>query len=385
MSELNQENKILLFSTRFIEGREDKYLFSEGNYVPLDVKSFEFKNYFLSVESLTKNIIDYFNHINCYKSLEQFKDESGVPLITINDSIQAMRDKICDFISDGQMSLINCISDLANAKDFCSIEIKDKKEFRLIKCSETSETLYEKIIEYKDENINKTVILNTDFGKAVEKRTIDRRFKIYKLKTENNKDYSSYSIYAVWCLSAGSSAKAESWYKALYEELKSQLGQDEFDKVDEILYFLHDGDIDAKKPFDVIHYKESKFSFLDKNKKLSIAIFDHSNSPIAKALRNPNIKEAIKSAEKAMESGGGRAFLNELSDCLARWSNGVDGKTGKEEYKKKTEKEVIEKYEDLDLAYSSERNNIDSASVELIYKDVKKHIDKLIEEEKADY
>ncbi len=376
MSELNQRKKIVLFSTRFLENED--YLFCEGNYDSKNIESGEYINLFLPVESLSEEIKRYFNHINCYESLKDYKDAHGNPLMTIDDRFddtqrQEIQKKLIDLVlsQDEENTLADYVEEV-----FQNIEKGKYKSIKLNRGQrqeddEKSIDLCKKIIKYEGQSINNGVILNTDFGKAIDKRTIDRRFKIYKLRTENSKLYSNTSVYAVWCLSAGSSDKAESWYKALYEELKSQLGQEEFNKVDEILYFLHDGDIDAKKPFDVISYKESNFSFLENENKLSIAIFDHSNSQIAKALRTYDIDEAIGIAIDAMESGGKRAFLNKLSDCISRWTVG-----GKEEYIKETTKDKLERFPDITLKYTGKDGIPDDASVSEIYADVKQQIDK---------
>jgi len=393
MSELNQSKKIILFSTRFLENED--YLFSRGNYYDDDknndknIKSSEFKKYFLSKDTLLSigvniDTINYFNRIICFNFFKQYKDEKNKPLISIEDSYHTIREKIRGNIPQEQRkSLVDIIRkfDKNPENKFLAIKICEGKFCVEEANDEEIESCYDGILKLEGQSINKDVILNTDFGKAIDKRTIDRRFKIYKLRTGNSKDYSNYSVYAVWCLSVGSSKKAESWYKALYEELKSQLGN-EFDEVDEILYFLHDGDIDAKKPFDVISYKESIFSFLDKEKKLSIAIFDHSNSPLAKALRTHDVDKAIKMAEDAMESGGKRGFLNKLSDCISRWTVG-----GNKEYIKETTKDKLEKFnitleymgkdekDEKTLLYRGKDVSIDDVSVSDIYQDVKKQID----------
>lgn len=385
MSELNQRKKIILFSTRFLENED--FLFSRGNYDNKNIKSSEFKNYFLSKDTLLSigvniDTINYLNRIICFKFFEQYKDESNMPLINIEDSYQMIRNKIKQIIPQEQRkSLADTIRKFNEniEKKLLAITISEGKFSEEEANNEKIDTYYNGILKFEGQSINKDVILNTDFGKAIDKRTIDRRFKIYKLKTENSKDYSNYSVYAVWCLSTGSSAKAESWYKALYEELKSQIGQEEFDKVDEILYFLHDGDIDAKRPFDVISYKESKFSFLDENKKLSIAIFDHSNSPVEKALRTPDVDKAIEMVEDAMEQGGIQSFLYDLMDCISRWTaEDENGKTGKKEYEELTEEDKLDKFSnDIELKYTSKAKNVEETPVSRIYEDVKQQIESL--------
>lgn len=378
MNESNQEKKIILFSTRFLE--DNDYLFCGENYDPQNIKSDEYINFFLSVESLPGEIKGYFNHINCYESLRDYKDAHGNPLMAIDDRFdetqrQEIQKKLVEFVSsdDEEDTLADYVDDV-----FLNTEEGEYKSIKLIggqrqeEVEKKSEDLYKRIIEYEGKSINKDVILNTDFGKAVDKRTIDRRFKIYKLKTEKSKKFPNIPVYAVWCLSVGKKETAEDWYKALYKELKFQLGDDEFGKIDEILYFLHDGDIDAKKPFDVIKYKETnaEFSFLDENKRLSVAIFDHSNSLVARSLRTSDIDEAIGIAMAAMESGGKRAFLYKLSDCIARWTE-----TGKEEYKKETTKDKLDRFPDITLKYTSKDGIPDDVSVFDIYADVKQQID----------
>ena len=177
-----------------------------------------------------------------------------------------------------------------------------------------------KIIQDNEGSIhNQNVVLNTDFGGATDKQTIDRRFKIYRLKDCNVDNVQA--VYGVWCLRE--KTEEEKWYKVLYEELKAQM-KDDFKSVTEILYFLHDGDIGEKKPFDIKHYKEDvdTFTFIDKRKTLSVAIFQHSLSDIATVLSTTNIDNAIKKALEGMEKGGKRAFLNNLSDAVACWHDG---------------------------------------------------------------
>ena len=380
-------SKIILFSTRFLENED--YLFSIGNYDNNNIKSSEFKNYFLSKEALLSigvniDTINYLNRIFCFQFFEQYKDDSNMPLINIEDSYQMIRDKIKEIISQEQRkSLADTIRKFNEniEKKLLAIKICEGKFSVEGADDKNMDSYYNGILRFEGQSINQDVILNTDFGDAIGKRTIDRRFKIYKLRTENSKDYSNYSVYAIWCLSKGSSTKAANWYKALYEELKSQLGQEEFNKVEEILYFLHDGDIDAKKPFDVISYKETNtnFSFLDDNKKLSIAIFDHSNSQVAKALRTPDVDKAIKMVVDAMEEGGIQSFLYDLMDCISRWTaEDENGKTGKKEYEELTEEIKLNIFSnDIVLKYTSKEKNVEGTPVSRIYEDVKQQIESI--------
>ena len=384
MSE-SKKNKVILFSTRFLENED--CLFSKGNYDCKYIESEEFQKYFLSKEAIGENtgVIDYFNRIKFYDFFVKFKDEENNPLINIDDSYNEIKETIMNIAPQNEIkSLIDITKKfkdnsekeiLTVSEESCKKDASDKKILcAKLASDEDIKKCYDRIKEFEGKSINNDVTLNTDFGKAIEKRTIDRRFKIYKLKTENSKQLSNISVYAIWCLSKGSSTKAESWYKALYEELKSQLGQ-EFNGVGEIQYFLHDGDIDAKKPFDVISYKETNtsFSFLDENKKLSIAIFDHSNSQVAKALRTSDIDEAVKMVEDAMKKGGALHFLYELSDCISRWTQ-----DGKKEYIEKTTDIILKKFPNIDLKYTHKENNVMDADVSLIFKNVKAQIDNLM-------
>lgn len=327
MSEKSREKKVILFSTRFIE--KERSLFCLNNIQePISYcLSQAYEKYFIC-KDLPENIIHYFNKLNFIKffgGFTQIHDNNNIEDISqilwpifIDKYGNIDKDDWEGFFSD--LEKIDKLSEL-------SIDESEDPPF-ILKIKEkivenNEESLLSVIKDNEKTNNNKDVVLNTDFGGSVDKRTIDRRFKIYELKTDN---INNINAYGVWCL--GKPSNETQWYKALYEELKTQMAQkgNDFDEVKEVLFFLHDGDIGDKVPFKVNHYKATNdtFGFLDKEITLSVAIFQHSLSPIATALSNPDIDEALKSVQEAMEKGGKLAFLNELSDNVTCWHDGGD-------------------------------------------------------------
>lgn len=364
MSE-KKDKKVIIFSTRFLE-TEDK-LFCEDNIDSLEYCcSPEYLKFFLS-DDLPSEIVQYFNRLYYKSFFSQYKDEDGKSIINVEDNSKEIQEKLEGKIPEVKYSKplwISLFSDLDKKEKLIEITVnKEKAKFEFKDKDVDAESLL-KIIQDNEGSIhNQNVVLNTDFGGATDKQTIDRRFKIYRLKGCNADNVKA--VYGVWCLREKSEQKE--WYKALYEELKAQM-RDDFKSVTDILYFLHDGDIGEKKPFDVKHYKEDKetFGFLDNEKTLSVAIFQHSLSDIATVLSTINIDSAIKKAlEEMEEKGGKRAFLNNLSDYVAYWPSG-----GKEKYMK----DVMEKREKygLNTLLSGENDKVED-----VYKEVKSQIDNL--------
>lgn len=371
MSKENDENKdgrVILFSTRFIEKKDA--LFNEDNIDPSYCCSPEYLNFFLSA-NLPPEIVQYFNRLYYKDFFSQYKDENGKSLINTEDNSKEIRDKLWGKIPEVNFTKplwISFFSDLDKKERLFEITVnKEKCKFEFTDKDVDAKSLL-KIIQDNEGSIhNQEAVLNTDFGGASDKQTIERRFKIYRLKDCNAGNVQA--VYGVWCLKEKS--EEEKWYKALYEELKTQM-EDDFKSVTEILYFLHDGDIGEKKPFDVKHYREDKktFSFLDENKTISVAIFQHSLSDIATILSNSDTESAIKKAIEEMEKGGKRAFLNKLSDYVAYWHDG-----GKENYIKAVENGK-KKFE-IDSLIPKEDIENNSKSVKEVFCEIKKLIDKL--------
>ena len=373
MSNTNTVNKkrVVLFSTRFLE-QEDK-LFCDANYERLDCKSPEYLKFFLDKE--TDALIHYFNKLHYHDFFGKYKDENGNPFLNGNECGKEIGIKLWEKIPQvkyGQRRKWNeFFSDLDNKNYLFEIVINTDAIFTFSKREPDEQTLFNEIKKHEGGVLNKGISLNTDFGGSADKKTIDRRFKIYKLRQENENNIHAFGV---WCLSEKS--KDVEWYEALYKEIRGQINaqnDSDFDSVDDILFFLHDGDIGKQTPFAVEHYKEENkkvFGFLDEGKTLSVAIFQHSLSEIATVLSNSDTESAIKKAIEEMEKGGKRAFLNELSDYVAYWHDG-----GKENYinavengKKKFEIESLIPKEDID-------NN--SKSVKEVFCEIKKLIDKL--------
>ena len=322
MSE-KKDKKVILFSTRFIETKDK--LFCENN---IDSREYccsqEYLKFFLS-DNLPSEIVQYFNRLYYKSFFSQYKDEDGKSIINVEDNSKEIQEKLEGKIPEVNYSKVqwaNFFSDLDKKEKLFEISVnKEKAKFELKDKDVDAKSLLKIIQDNKGTIYNQDVVLNTDFGGATDKQTIDRRFKIYRLKGCNAGNIQA--VYGVWCLKE--KREEEKWYKALYEELKNQMKND-FKLVTEILYFLHDGDIGEKKPFDVKYYKEDKktFSFLDENKTISVAIFQHSLSSIASILSNTNINSAIKAAMTEMEKGGQKACLYKLSDYLASYKGKAD-------------------------------------------------------------
>ena len=320
----NKEGRVILFSTRFVEKKDA--LFSEGNIDSSNYCcSLEYLKFFLS-PNLPPEIVQYFNRLYYKDFFSQYKDENGKSLINTEDTSKEIRDKLWGKIPEVNYSKplwISFFSELDRKKNMFEITVnKEKCKFDTDKDRNIdSESLLKMIKNNEGSFHNRDVVLNTDFGGASDKQTIDRRFKIYRLKDCNAENVQA--VYGVWCLKEKS--EEGKWFKGLYEELKTQMG-DDFDSVSEILYFLHDGDIGEKKPFDVKYYKVDKetFDFLDDGKSLSVAIFQHSLSSIASILSNTDINSAIKAAMTEMEKGGQKACLYKLSDYLASYKGKAD-------------------------------------------------------------
>lgn len=318
-----KNKKVILFSTRFLE-TENK-LFCEDNIASIDYCcSPDYLKFFLS-NDLPSEIVQYFNRLYYKSFFSQYKDEDGKSIINVVDNSKEIREKLWKKIPEVEYSKplwMSFFSDLDKKEKLFEITVnKEKAKFEFKDKDVDAKSLL-KIIQDNEGSIhNQDVILNTDFGGATNKQTIDRRFKIYRLKGCNAGNIQA--VYGVWCLKE--KREEEKWYKALYEELKNQM-KDDFKLVTEILYFLHDGDIGEKKPFDVKYYKVDKetFDFLDDGKSLSVAIFQHSLSSIASILSNTDINSAIKAAMTEMEKGGQKACLYKLSDYLASYKGKAD-------------------------------------------------------------
>lgn len=311
-------SKAILFSTRFLEQKNK--LFCNDNYNLLDCQSPEYIKFCLS-SNLPLVLIQYFNNLYCKEFFGKYKDEKDNPTVLNDNNYVELGEKLWGRIPgefdkddwDGFFSDLGKMPKLYEI-DIENLDIND----RIIDGNE--EHLHEYIKKIENAPFNNGEALNTDFGSAIDKKSIDRRFKIYKLRQGGENDIQAFGV---WCLKEP--VGEIEWYTALYKEIKTQMG-DGFDSVSEILYFLHDGDIGEEKPFDVKYYKVDKetFDFLDDGKSLSVAIFQHSLSSIASILSNTDINSAIKAAMTEMEKGGQKACLYKLSDYLASYKGKAD-------------------------------------------------------------
>lgn len=147
------------------------------------------------------------------------------------------------------------------------------------------------------------------------------RFKLYKLKIEAD----NVVAYAVWPLrkTCDSSLKTK-WYEALCTEIvndnKDKEGNIEINEID---LFLHDVDIRPSTTYTVWE-KDAKYDFLDKSISLNIALFQHSNDPVAALLSTTDnvggtVKKAIDLIHEAKYGSITFELLSDLDDILAMW------------------------------------------------------------------
>ena len=344
---MNNRLTVYLFSTRFIE-KDDK-LFSTNNIETFYCLSDDYKKFFL--ENLSQESILVFNKL-CYLKFfrelcinKELCDDLGNTLITFDDSINTIKEKLAYKykLKNGQ-SIKEKSADMSTDRRFkrkwssfftalqensrlYSINIIPESEEDIpfeIKTREKSsfEILFQEVLDSVNVGTNAQVILNTDFREtAPEKRTIDRRFKIYKLKTEKE---SNVLAYAIWCLRDPCSNPVD-WYRVLYEEIKCQLGEEIFKQVGEINLILHDGDIEPHTTFEVREYGKTRADFessgfvIDDQVKLNVCLFQHSLDPIADALSKNDIIAGLDDTHKAIMYGGELGILHGLSDCIAKW------------------------------------------------------------------
>lgn len=385
---MSNPQKVFLFTTRFIE--QEGKLFSEINTEPERCLSSEYYDYFFS-NDLPKSIVDGMNNRYnrafflrfCRKN--KLVDENGCTLIKVEDDIECIKNKLWGLYSKdvkkyiwlgfwGKLKSQNTISYILkenspenkNSTGNLPFDINNNEK-RIIHSNSYKRVIQE--IEHLD--INNMDTLNTDFGGISEdKKTIDRRFKIYKLRTKADgvEIFKDVPVFGVWCL--GKPDNETVWYGVLYQEIKAQMGGD-FKNDLELFFFLHDGDVGERIPFKVINYKtkKDKFDFLNDKQTLSVSIFQHSLSPISDALSTSDIDKALGIAEESMTKGGKISFLNELSDYVAFWQKG-----GKEKYE-----EIIDEARELyDIRSLISKEDIDNgATVEDVRVRIEVEIDNL--------
>lgn len=375
----NRKRKVLLFTTRFLES--DDVLFNTNNILkPAYCKSPEYINYFIS-DSLPTEIIKYLNKLHYLDFFSQnFTDKNGLPISKEDDwdiIKEKIRYKFENIYTDDDFDDYDVFfSNLNKRESLSTISFIDSKfDFKKRDVKGNEDNILNDIRKNEGTPFNEGLILNTDFGGVKGgNRTIDRRFKIYRLNTELERIhyFNSVPVFGVWCL--GKPENPTAWYGALYQEIKSQMGGD-FENDLELLFFLHDGDVGERIPFKVIHYKDKKdkFDFLNGNQTLSVSIFQHSLSPIADALSTTDVDKALEIAEEAMTKGGKIAFLNELSDYVAYWHNG-----GKEKYiEAVADPEDIKTKFGIDSLITDKNKEISNErmKVEDVYREIKKLID----------
>lgn len=148
--------------------------------------------------------------------------------------------------------------------------------------------------------------------------------------------------YAVWPLSRPCNDKQmqKKWYEALYTEIiNDNLDEKGESEIEEVNLFLHDADIKPSTPFTVWE-KNAKYSFVKQGIPLNIALFQHSNDPIAKIL-SKSLEEGEKEIGMALQlmhdvKYGAIVYdlLTEMDDILAIWHSCSDKKMA-EEFKQK--------------------------------------------------
>ena len=335
--------KIILFSTRFIE--REGMLFNENNKGEY-CKSEGFLKFFLGEkpEDIPESLVKYLNRNKLVHFFIEFckthnlHNSDDTPLVNENDDIDIINDKLWGkfekVIPGGYKKWKAFFQKFKTSKKLLIInESNDGFPFKIdeIKDIQFQDVLKEIVKNAATKKDDIKYILNTDFREAKEEqRTLDRRFKIYKLETKENDDTIAFGV---WCLKDCTKDKY-AWYKALYSEIEKQL-KEEFKKVRDVYFFLHDEDISPSTTFEVVDYerenKEKGFDFLGEGKKLSVAVFQHSLDPIAKLLSQRDIDKALAQSIEEMKDGAILGKLYALSDILASWQSIGEG-VGKNEF-----------------------------------------------------
>lgn len=325
--------KAVLFTTRFLEtnGR----LFNTNSVDTCD-HSFEsnkaYCDFFLGKETrdeLKKFICDEY-----YKdSLCSFWDEYDWRDKSLDDIMEAISEKDSAYDNVlGEIDESRCISTYVEEREQKTYLFPKKLAFQNNILSLNGELPKNELVKYikscKNKSLKKLRI-NIDCPNDYDD-LLTLRFKLYKLKLPNN----NIVAYAVWPLARPCDDKQMQikWYEALYTEIiNDNLDDEGKSKIEEVNLFLHDADIKPSTPFTVWE-KNAKYPFVKQDAPLNIALFQHSNDPIATIL-SKSLEEGEKVIEMALQLMHNAKYgaivydiLTEMDDILAIWHSCSDDK-----------------------------------------------------------
>lgn len=315
----------MLFTTRFLEtnGR----LFNTNSVDTCD-HSFEsnkaYCDFFLGKETrdeLKKFICDEY-----YKdSLCSFWDEYDWRDKSLDDIMEAISEKDSAYDNVlGEIDESRCISTYVEEREQKTYLFPKKLAFQNNILSLNGELPKNELVKYikscKIKSLKKLRI-NIDCPDDYDD-LLTLRFKLYKLKLPNN----NIVAYAVWPLARPCDDKQMQikWYEALYTEIiNDNLDDEGKSKIEEVNLFLHDADIKPSTPFTVWE-KNAKYPFVKQDAPLNIALFQHSNDPVAALLSTTDnvggtVKKAIDLIHEAKFGSITFELLSDLDDILAMW------------------------------------------------------------------
>jgi len=341
--------KVLLFSTRFLENESiGRFFDCKRNVESSFCKSKDYYDFFLDEEKqIPDSVKNYLNHryysVFFHEKFGNLKDDNDNTILDSNDSFDNIAEKgeiLSQKFADSEewySGFEAFIMDIVNIENKLPQKCEDSPNatfpFKLSKEVVGNEDLVNLIIEdqyYEDVKC----CLNTDSENLGEKANLSLRFKLYKLK-ENIIQDKDIVVYAVWCLKKSCNTdNTKKWYKALCEEIKLDLNkrnENVYKEVNEIDLFLHDGDVDPHTTFEVRECNKTNtdvdYSFLSEGTKLNVALFQHSNDPIATILnKGDNHTESVRQCLQIMKDGGILGCLLNMSDNIASWHNGGNEK-----------------------------------------------------------
>lgn len=329
--------KAVLFTTRFLETNGRLF---DINSVDACVRSFEsnkaYCDFFLGKETrdeVKEFICDeyYKDSLCCFFDKDDWRDKSLDDIMAALSETNSAYDDIL-----GEIDESRCISTYVEGREQKTHLFPKELVFRNNIISLNKEVPKNKLVKYikscKIKPLNKLRI-NIDCPEDYD-NLFTLRFKLYKLKLTSN----NIVAYAVWPLSrpCDDNQMQIKWYEALYTEIiNDNLDKEGKSKIEEVNLFLHDADIKPSTPFTVWE-KNAKYSFVKQDVPLNIALFQHSNDPIATILRK-SLEEGEKEMGMALQlihnvKYGANVFelLTEMDDILAIWHSCSDEKIAKE-------------------------------------------------------
>ena len=316
--------KAVLFSTRFLE--KDGMLFDASSLVKCE-HAFEsnifYGNFFLN-DKIPKDL-------QIFLCEEYYKRNLGCLLKDVNVSEESLSN-IMTKVRDQHPQFTNIINDIRKVcRSFKLSDIPKTFSFPQLKFEEGLPSLLgevpkNELIQIIRSNISQELNqlrINID-SEVAYPEMLKLRFKLYKLEHGDK----TIKAYAVWPLhDPCSSSMTSDWYNALCTEIINDNKEEGEIDIDEIFLILHDGDIKPHTTFNVRerNVRNSKYSFLPDGISLNIALFQHSNDPIASLLinREDNKSELIKKAIGLISSAKCGTIVYELladmDDLIALW------------------------------------------------------------------